>query len=253
MNKYTRKYRKIVNNLIKKGFPRLSNKKIKLKIKKIKKGSMRADGYITKIFRITIDPIKYKNATDEQISGAIVHELVHFEDYLDMNLIDSLLLFVKYHFHKKFTEKFEKQTDIKTIKKLSNNTHLLVNMFPFPKWYLKRCGCYIPITLKAKRQYMAYTSIPGPKLISLMRLYDKINFGLRKRKEKFSVSIGLIGEGILNTEGVYKNTNDLKKDLEMVKRLKINDVCIYSIDAISKKNKSWLKVIKKYSTFPKQL
>ncbi len=166
-------------------------------------------------------------------------------DYTNLRMINYVL---KYLFKKGKNNEYL----LKTIKKLNKNTHLLVNMFPFPKWYLKRCGCYVPKSLKVKRQYMAYTSISGPKLIGLMRIYDKINFGLRKRKEKFSVSIGLIGEGILNTEGVYKNTNDLKKDLDMVKSLKINDVCIYSIDSISKKNKSWLQVIKKYSTFPKQ-
>lgn len=110
------RFQKIINYLIKKSFHKLKDNNIKLKVKKIKKGSMRADGYITKFFRITIDPL-YKNATNKQISGAIAHELVHFEDYLDMCFIDSLLLFLKYHFYKKFTEKYEKATDKKVIQK----------------------------------------------------------------------------------------------------------------------------------------
>ena len=149
----------------------------------------------------------------------------------------------------KFLFKKGKNNDylVDTVKDLSQNNKLLVNMFPFLPFYLRRNGCYVEKNVKVSRQYMAYTSIPGPWSMSLMRIFDKINFGWLKKGEDFSISIGLIGEGILKTEGVYRDEKDFVRDLEMVKKLGLKDICVYSIDAISNKGKIWLEVVKKYN------
>ena len=131
----------------------------------------------------------------------------------------------------------------------NNDTNILVNEFPLPKWYLEKLG----ITIKKKKnmtlQLMMYTSPPGRLLSSIVRLYNKriLKKALRKNKNMVA-SIGLIGPGILETEGYYKNTKGFYKDLKMVQNAGLENVTIYSIDAImQRKNpKEWIKTIKKF-------
>jgi len=107
----------IVANLIKNSYPNLRNKRIRIIVKKLRRGSMRASGAITKRFRITIDPIKYQDTNRMQLKGALAHELIHFEDYSKRGIVKSLIIWFRYHFDKKFVINYERSTDRRTIER----------------------------------------------------------------------------------------------------------------------------------------
>jgi len=109
------RYKKIIDR-VRKDFPSLNNIKVKLKIQKLKIGSMRATrlygGYL-----MIIDPLKYKTAKDNEIAGGIAHELMHFEDYSKKNWIEYFFSFLHYKLSKKFMRDSEIKTDKLTIQR----------------------------------------------------------------------------------------------------------------------------------------
>ena len=66
---------------------------------------------------ITIDPIKYKDATDMQIAGVLPHEFVHFSEFKKWNPIKGLTISFLQKISKKFKEYMEKETDKETIRR----------------------------------------------------------------------------------------------------------------------------------------
>jgi len=130
-----------------------------------------------------------------------------------------------------------------------NNTDILVNEFPLPLWYMEKLGITIEKKKNMKLQLMMYTSPPGELLSSIVRSYNKHILKKKLKQNKGMIaSIGLIGPGILKTEGYYKNTTGLLKDLRMVKEAGLENVTIYSIDSIMNREnpKEWIDIIKKF-------
>ncbi len=129
----------------------------------------------------------------------------------------------------------------KEILELSKKNKIILNLFPFPKWFLKWKGLYFKIP-NATENYMMYSTYAGslfrPFIIFLNKRF------LRKNKVKMC-SIGLIGRGILESEGIYKNIEEFKEDLEMVKG---RDIAIYSVESLMNKKRpeEWLKIIEDY-------
>lgn len=137
-----------------------------------------------------------------------------------------------------------------TIKSMSENSSLILNEFPFPRFLLKRWGIHMPIMKNCTRNIMSYTTIGG----SFLRPFIKSYLFLYLLKERISnrnlmCSIGLIGPGILKNEGFYKNVRQFKSDLSMVKFLGIKQVAVYSIDSILKRNnpEEWLIAVKAHT------
>jgi len=137
--------RKILER-IRKDYPILSKSKIKLRIKPLKIGSMFA---LKKLFYyvLIVDPIKYKDASDKQITGALAHELMHFETYEKHGWTRYIVEWFAFHFSKKLMSKSERENDRNTIKKgyarelYVNRTYRLSKC---PKSYLKKIGlCYL--------------------------------------------------------------------------------------------------------------
>lgn len=140
------KYNKIVKELIRKSFPELKNLSIRLKVEKLKRGSMRA----TRLYGgwlIIIDPEKYSDAKNEEIVGAMAHELCHFEDYLKKSWIKYFFWYLHYKLSNKFRRKVEIKTDIETIKRgygkeLAENRGYMIKKYPIV--YIKGVGrCYL--------------------------------------------------------------------------------------------------------------
>lgn len=130
-----------------------------------------------------------------------------------------------------------------------NNTKILINEFPLPKFYLEKLGITIEKKKNMTLQLMMYTSPPGEFLSSIVRWYNKIILKKALRKNRSMIaSIGLIGPGILETEGYYKKTKEFFKDLKMVQSAGLENVTIYSIDTIMKRKRSkeWINVLKKF-------
>lgn len=107
--------RRLLNKL-RKDFSELDKINIVLKIDKLKQGSMRAtrlyDRYV-----LTVDPEKYEDAKDNQIIGALAHELMHFVEYSKESWLIYFLNFIHYKLSKDYMVKEELKNDIETIKR----------------------------------------------------------------------------------------------------------------------------------------
>ena len=112
----------------------------------------------------------------------------------------------------------------------NNNTKILVNEFPLPKCYLKKLGITIKKQKNMTLQMMMYTSPVGRFFRPIMKVYNKIMLKKALRKNKDMVaSIGLIGPGILKTEGCYKKTEEFLEDLKMVQNISVKNIAVYSL------------------------
>lgn len=139
-------YKKIVDHLIKKSFPELKKINVRVIVEKLKRGSMRATrlygGYL-----IIIDPEKYEDAKDNEIIGAIAHELTHFEDYSKKSWIRYFFWFLHYKYSKSFMRDVEIKTDKLTIQRGYAR-----------ELYSNRCyrasKSRIPLVEKGKRAYL---------------------------------------------------------------------------------------------------
>lgn len=100
-------------------------------------------------------------------------------------------------------------------------------------------------------QLMMYTSPPGRIFRPLIRWYNTraLKKAIKENKNMVA-SIGLIGPGILNTEGSYRSTKEFKEDLEMVQNAGLKNVTVYSIDAVAKRknSKEWIKALKEFTS-----
>ena len=133
-------------NEIKNDFPLLKKVKIKLLIKPLKVGSMWASKRLFH-YIIVVDPIKYADANDSQIIGALAHELMHFETYERYGLLRWLLEQFAFYFSKKLMTKFERENDINTIRR-GYGRELLANRIFRLKNSTKECyrkvgSCYL--------------------------------------------------------------------------------------------------------------
>jgi hypothetical protein len=127
------KYKKIINNLIKKSFPELKNKKIYV-------FDLKSNGLFG--ISITFLPFfdflglnysKLKNISDKALTGLIVHELCHFSIYEKRSFFENLKL-IDYCFNPKRRRVEEKLTDELSIKKgyakeiIESNKFILKNL-----------------------------------------------------------------------------------------------------------------------------
>lgn len=130
-----------------------------------------------------------------------------------------------------------------------NNTKILANEFPLPKFYLEKLGITVEKKKNITLQMMAYTSPLGRLLMPILRYYNKLMLKKAyKQNPDMSASVGLIGPGILEVEPCYKSTEDFSKDLEMVKSIGVKNVAVYSIDAIMHREnpEEWLKALETF-------
>ncbi|MBU2496677.1 MAG: hypothetical protein KJ767_01300 [Nanoarchaeota archaeon] len=159
--------------------------------------------------------------------------------YSDSKMFLYILQFFKKGKNNKYLEK--------TITRLSKTSKILVNEFPFPKFLLKNTGTHYNINDKIEKNIMLYTTITNKFFKPILKPYLQ-NYARKAVKENKNVtfSIGLIGKGILQNEGIYKDIDEFKNDLDFMKTLKSKSVAIYSIDAIMKKPEEWINLISKY-------
>lgn len=132
---------------------------------------------------------------------------------------------------------------------VTKNINLLINEFPFAKWYLKNQGTYLELKGNMNKNYMCYTSFAGSFFSPIIRIYLKpFTKWMVKKDNSVTFSIGLIGTGIMEREGIYRNAQEFKEDLEMIRDSKAKQVAVYSLDGILKRKnpEEWTQVIKKF-------
>jgi len=129
MNKYIQEYQKIVSTVVKKSFPSLKNKKIRI----IEYGILTGPYYFftsgfeaylfgTHLVGFNIKLRKLKDSKEEVLNALIAHELCHAEDHEKFkNDIEIIIHCIKYAISqisgKSYCRITERKTDIQTIKK----------------------------------------------------------------------------------------------------------------------------------------
>jgi hypothetical protein len=119
-----------------------------------------------------------------------------------------------------------------------NGRKIMSTFFPFPKSINSIFGIADIPRNTDDFNAMLYTSVlrkfvPGTLVDRIVDNYVKD----KSRSPKFSVSLGLIHEGV-SARTLAKNllysTEGLKRDLEILKKHKINEVLLYSADPLFK-------------------
>lgn len=126
---------------------------------------------------------------------------------------------------------------------------LLVNEFPFAKWYLRRQGTYIELKKGMQKNYMCYTSFAGGFFRPLIRMYLK--WFMRKavaRDKNVGFSLGLIGHGILGREGSYYRVGEFLEDVAMAEESGCRQIAVYSLDTMlgRKHPQEWVDAIRPF-------
>ncbi|MBS3167229.1 hypothetical protein J4403_03400 [Candidatus Woesearchaeota archaeon] len=135
----------------------------------------------------------------------------------------------------------------KTISEISKDNKIMLNEFLAPKFYLKKTGCYYE-NKNITKNVMFYNTIEGKLFIPFLRKINTIYIkSYKKQYPLLRASVGLIGKGILKNEGVYPDETYLKKDLEVLNNLGLEEIVIYSLESMLKRNpEKWLKVINQF-------
>ncbi len=116
-NNYRKKYREIVNDLIRKSFPKIKGKLIF--ISELKIGNFIYSAIINYFlcFSWLIVHPKVRKYSKYAVEALLAHELAHIDLIVNMNLSEKISLAFKWLFTKKGKENFERDADILTIKK----------------------------------------------------------------------------------------------------------------------------------------
>jgi hemolysin-activating ACP:hemolysin acyltransferase len=120
MNKYTGEYRHIVNELIKKSFPSLKNRKLFI-LETYHPIYYWCWAFAFCFFKINIIGVSPRTRKMDLISkkGLFVHELCHIENFRKNTKNRNFLIYryIKFLLNKNYAKKNERQTDIDGIKK----------------------------------------------------------------------------------------------------------------------------------------
>jgi hypothetical protein len=112
--KYTQKYSKILNELIKKSFPELKGEYIYIKEKR---APYRAHvSYFPWGFRVIVSK-KLRKFSQKLIRRILIHELCHSEIFLGWGVIKTNLDFIYYLISKQHRKAIEREVNILMIKK----------------------------------------------------------------------------------------------------------------------------------------
>tara|TARA_Y100000310_G_scaffold316942_1_gene369229 strand:+ start:153 stop:920 length:768 start_codon:yes stop_codon:yes gene_type:complete len=118
---------------------------------------------------------------------------------------------------------------------LSKDAKVIVSGFPLPKFILKRGGWVSGDNIK--HNYMLYTSF-FPKILRGIYRW-KYKFFIKMNKDAY-FAVGLIGVGIFRNEPSYEKIEEMKKDIEFLKKNNVKNFVIFRIGAILERGKEWL-------------
>ena len=113
---YKKKYRKIIDELIKKSFPELKGKKIFITESRNTKYKFSAAVSYWIFFMWIITSPKTRKFSESTLKGLFAHELSHISIIIKMNLFEKFK-FISWIWSKKVKIKFERDSDLMAIKK----------------------------------------------------------------------------------------------------------------------------------------
>ncbi len=146
-----------------------------------------------------------------------------------------------------------------TLKKGKNNEYLrsviknlksrmIISGFPLPAWLTKRYGDVTELSQNMEKNFISYTKLYS---FFIPRWYTKLfaKKAIRKYGKKAVFGLGCTGKGIFGNEKTYKNMEQFKRDLSMMKGLGATKIVVFNIEGIMNREdkKKWLEEIKKFT------
>ncbi len=130
------------------------------------------------------------------------------------------------------------------IKQLHGN--LILSGFLLPDFIRKRYGDFsigYYSGSKYAKNYICYTTFFPKAFRGLIRqIYCSI---IKRMSKRNFFAIGLANSGVFGNEPEYEDIDEFKKDLAMVKKAGIKNLCVYSIEGVLKRKdaKNWLLAV----------
>ena len=125
---------------------------------------------------------------------------------------------------------------------------MIISTFPLHRFMLSNL-ININDFKNSNLNLMHYSSLMPKVLRPFYNVYFRFIFGkYKKLTNKLFVAVGLIGTGIFGNEPVYKDLKEFKRDLEFVKKLKIDSIVVFELSGILKREnyEEWFKALELY-------
>lgn len=122
------------------------------------------------------------------------------------------------------------------IKALSKDTDIIVSTFPLPKFLLRQWG-WVECS-RLHYNYMHYSTFMPKEVRWLYNSYYK--WFMKKNKGAY-FAIGLVGTGIFRNEPIYKNIEEIKTDIEFLRKNGAQTLVFFRIESLIDKGQKWLE------------
>jgi hypothetical protein len=134
----------------------------------------------------------------------------------------------------------------KKLRYLLKDTSIILSTYPLPKFILNRLGFLEDKRLKYN--YFYYSTVFPAFLKPIYKYYFK-QFMKVKDMKKTYFALGLIGQGIFGDEQIYKDINEFKKDVNFFYSQHVENLVIFELSAITKRENSdeWVSYLKSLS------
>lgn len=126
------------------------------------------------------------------------------------------------------------------------NGSLIISGFPLPGWISRRYGDVTRLGKNMEKNFICYTTLTPKRLT---RFY--LRWLMKRAMQRYGVNtvfaIGCTGKGIFGDERTYKNIEQFKEDIKMVKDSGARKMVVFNIEGIMerKDKKEWLEEVKK--------
>lgn len=124
------------------------------------------------------------------------------------------------------------------------NSKFISSGFLLPRFIRKRYGDYKDSGVK---NYICYTTFFPRGVIRYLIRLALHRIVKRMNKDNF-YAIGLANHGIFINEPEYESMNEFKKDIDLMKKAGVKNLCIYSIEGVLKHKDAgkWLLLVKSF-------
>ena len=129
-----------------------------------------------------------------------------------------------------------------------NKENLIISTFPLHRFMLSNL-ININVFKNSNLNLMHYSSLMPKVLRPFYNVYFRFIFeSYRKVAKNVFVAVGLISKGVFGNEPIYKDLKEFKRDLEFVKKLKIDSIVVFELSGILKREnyEEWFKALELY-------